>query len=92
MTENERRLIHSAFSTLFKSDAAIWGAMFAVDHPLCQNLTMSAVANKIRVTRNAISKNAVDFCNQNELPPSRHMKSEEARESYSKARNQKITK
>jgi hypothetical protein len=51
---------------------------------------MTERASLIGVSRAAISKVATDFCSANELPPSFYMRSEEAGESYRKARLQVV--
>lgn len=55
--------------------------------------SMTDVAKKHGVGKAAISKRAVAFCDENELPPSPYMKSKRARESYqrcNKRRQKKI--
>jgi len=61
---------------------ASWQIAFALGLSCCQGRTMTAVAEKLMVTRAAISKGAHAFCAKVGVPPSEYMKSEEASDAY----------
>jgi len=65
--------MHLAIYHAMKSEVNAWGVMYATDHPFCRNQSMSACAQKLRVSRATISAAAVDFCKLSGLPPSAAM-------------------
>jgi hypothetical protein len=67
------RVMHLAIYHAMKSEVNAWGVMYATDHPFCRNQSMSACAQKLRVSRATISAAAVDFCKLSGLPPSAAM-------------------
>lgn len=69
---------------------AVWQAAFAIGLNCCDGNSMTAVAKSLGVTRACISKGAREFCEQNDLPPSFYMKSEEAVKSYKETRSGQV--
>lgn len=57
-----------------------------------QGETMTDVARRHGITRAAVSKRCVDIVERLGLPPSRAMRSEQARKTYRKSRNKNLNK
>jgi hypothetical protein len=53
-------------------------------------ISETSIAKKFNVTRAAVSKRCVELCDKLGLPPSRSMKSTQARASYRKSRNRVV--
>lgn len=67
-------------------ELAAWQVAFAMECPHCMGLTMTQKAAELGVGKAAISKGATAFCRIVELPPSKYMLSEDARDSYRELR------
>ena len=78
-------MLKSAILREFRQDTPKWwGIAFALDHMACDGRSMADIAAQIGCPKATISWHAVKFCQENGLPPSGYMKSEAARDSYSK--------
>lgn len=67
-------------------EIAAWQVAFALESPHCLGMTMSQKAAELGIGKAAISKGATAFCRIVELPPSKYMLPESARDSYRKLR------
>jgi len=73
-----------------KRTIALWQLSYALGHPICQGVSMHERAMSMGYHRATISKGAVAFCQQQGLPPSFYMKSQESRSSYAKTRKSQL--
>ena len=67
-----------------------WAVGFAIGSAFCAGRSMADVAVKLGCSRALLSEYARKFCEDNDLPPSDMMKSEQAVETAKNARNSKI--
>lgn len=86
MTVERSRVLTKTVNFLVRKDnaklAAI-GISYAAGLDFLNGTTMTQIADKIGVTRAAVSKVANEFCDLLNIPRSRYMKSNEARQAYS---------
>ena len=54
--------------------------MFALSHPNCVGRSMSDVAAQLRISKATISELATRFCEENNIPPSSYMRTEQDQE------------
>jgi hypothetical protein len=89
------RVLHLAIEYATHSEIRKWGMMFAINHPYCIGKTMTMVATTLKsssgdqITRASISNAATEFCRQAQIPPSIHMRSEQARDTARESRTKK---
>lgn len=79
-------VLRHLFSVILKpgnTALRFWSLAFAANLDTVQGRTMTSVAHDLKVTRQAVSKLANEWCDLLELPRSRYMKSEKARKAYS---------
>lgn len=69
------------------SEAAAWSVAFALESPHCMGLTMTQKAAELGLGKAAISKGANAFCRIADIPPSKYMLSDSAKESYRELRH-----
>jgi hypothetical protein len=79
-------VLHRAMEWCSTSREQMWASMFALSHPNCVGRSMSDVAGQIKVSKATISELATRFCEENNLPPSQYMRTEENQEQARLAR------
>ena len=70
-------VLHRAMDWCSASRERMWACMFALSHPDCMGRSMSDVATQIKVSRATISELSTRFCEENKIPPSHYMKTEQ---------------
>lgn len=92
MVERERKILHflqrvASFSLVpTPCRVKVMGMAYALDLPITLDMPMAAMARRMGVTRASLSNAAWQFCRQNDLEPSRWMRSEESAKASRKAR------
>jgi len=86
-------IINSILSWIIESENArnaAYAVAFAMGLAVCNGRSMNAVADKLGLTRAALSKSAKQFARSLNLPPSAYMKSADSSKSYREARIESI--
>jgi len=92
MSDRERHILHflqkvAAFALVPKPcSIKVMGMAYALDLPITLELPMADMARRMGVSRASLSNAAWSFCRQNDLEPSRWMRSEETTRASRKAR------
>jgi len=73
-------VLHRAMEWCSNSRESMWGCMFALSHPNCVGRSMADVAAQLKINKATISELATRFCEENNLPPSPYMRTEDDRE------------
>lgn len=73
-------VLHRAMEWCSESREKSWACMFALSHRNCTGRSMADIANQIKVSKATISELATRFCEENNLPPSQYMRSEDDQE------------